>query len=168
MSDESQVDETAENEEGTDEQLEAAPELTQDELLKEVAKLRREAASRRVANKEKDARLKEYDDWKKSQMTEVDRAKAETAELQSTVRELLSEKNRNTAAAKAGLDLEFADRILGDTLEEMTADAKRLAASLGKTAPRKASDALAGQRGKGVGQNAVPSENDWLLAELRK
>jgi hypothetical protein len=166
MSDESQVDDnTNENEdEGTE--LDASPELSAEDLLKEVAKLRKEAASRRVKNKDLDAKLSEYEEWKKSQMSDLDRAKAEKAELEQTVLELKQETWRTAAASKAGLDADWADRVQGETKEEMIADAKRLAAALGEKTPGVGS--LAGKRGKPVGSNPVQDEDAWLRAELMK
>lgn len=149
-------------------ELEAGSGLSEEEKDALIAKLRKEAAGRRVSNKEKDAQLKEYADWKLSQMTEVERAKAEKAELQSELKALREENWRDKAAQKAGLDPDFADRVLGETYEEMFADAKRLAAALGKTTPRTASDALAGKRGKPVGGSATMTEDEWLRSELLK
>lgn len=131
MSEESQEDTTSTTE--NDGQNTAGTEsvLTLEDAIKEIGKLRKEAGSRRLKNKETLRKLDEYDEWKKSQMSEVERAKAEKAELEQTVLELRREKWQIDAAAKAGLDPDFADRIRGDSVEEMVADAKRMAAKLG-------------------------------------
>ena len=168
MSDESQVDDNTNENEDEGAELDASPELSAEDLLKEVAKLRKEAASRRVKNKDLDAKLSEYEEWKKSQMTEVERAKAEKAELEETVRSLQQENWRRDAAAKADLDPTWADRVQGETKEEMVADAKRLAEALSGQSKSPGVGSLAGKRGRGVGTAPVMSDDDWLRAELSK
>ena len=158
---------TTEENEGTVESASAAPELTREELLAEVSKLRKESAGRRVAKKEVDAKLKEYEEWKLSQLSEVDRAKAETAKAEETVRVLLMEKAQRNAAKKAGLDPDYADRLRGETEEEMVADAKALVAKgFGTKTSSTASNGLAGKRGKPVGAGAEQTESDWFRKQF--
>lgn len=152
----SQVDETAVDESVDD--VDEASELSKEDLLAEVQKLRREAGGRRVQNKalkaEQDAKLAEYEEWKKSQMTETERLKVEKAALEQTAKELLSEKRRTAAAIKLGLDLEDIDLIKGDTEEEVMASAKRLAARLGVKKESSSEGLFPGKRGKPVGSGA--------------
>ena len=63
---------------------------------------------------------------KEAEMTETDKLKvrAETAEAQTA--KLLLEKQRGKVAAKVGLPLILADRIKGETPEEMEEDAKQM------------------------------------------
>lgn len=168
MSEESQVDENIVEDENEIDESGTQVELSQEDLLKEVAKLRKEAASRRVKNKDLDSKLKEYDDWKRSQMSEVERERAEKAELLNTVRVLREESWRRDAASKAGLDPDFADRLNGETEDELIADAKRLAAKLGKTGTRSSQDALAGKRGRPVGGAGTITEDEWFRSEFLK
>jgi acyl-CoA reductase-like NAD-dependent aldehyde dehydrogenase len=121
----SQVDnavETFENEGG------AQGKLTYEELAAELAKVRREAAAKRVTNKELDSKLKEYDDWKQSQMSELEKANARAKALEEERKADLIE----LAIAKHGLDEGDADLIAGNTKEEIFASAKRLSDRIGK------------------------------------
>lgn len=127
--------------------------LTPEQLRAELAKVRREAASRRVLTKEQAAQLKELDDWKKSQMTEAERLKAERDDAVSKLKEAETEKLQRKVARAAKLPSHLADRIRGGTEEEMRVDAEALAASL----PNAPSGGLfGGQRGSAVGADSPP------------
>lgn len=168
MSEESQVDTNTEVDEGSADETGSQVELTREELLVEVSKLRRESAKKRVAKKEVDAKLQEYETWKLSQMSELDRAKAEKAKVEETLQELLREKHQAKAAQKAGLDPDFADRIRGETEDEMLADAKALVAKGFKASGSNGAGNLAGKRGKPVGANADQTESSWFREQLSK
>ena len=135
--------------------------LTIDDYKQIVSKLRKEAGNRRVKSKEIQAQLDEYNNWKKSQMSEVERANAEKAELEAELNSYRKEKLQSKVAEKAGLDAEFTDLINGDTEEEMLAHAKRLKERLGPRAAT-AKDTRPGSRGKPVGADAGDSVNDWF------
>lgn len=166
MSEESQVGESTE-EVNPEAQSGTESELTREDLLKVVADLRKENAGSRVRNKtereEITRKLNEHDEWKKSQLSEVDRLKAEKDDAVKLATDLLREKRQATAAKKAGLDPDLADRISGDSDEEMLADAKKLAAKLPTkgTAPD-ANSMFAGQRGAAVGSGKDANEADWF------
>lgn len=159
--DESTVDEGNEGE---------ATGLTPDEMLSEIKKLRKEAASRRVSKKTADAetarKLEEYDAWKKSQMTETQRLQAEKDELAATNRELLREKRQRDIGTAVGLDPDFHELIKGDDEDEMKAHAKRLAAKLGTSKAPSKESLFPGRRGKPVGteteQDASAAFNNFM------
>lgn len=132
-----------------------AGELGLEEMKTELAKVRREAASRRVANKETEAKLAEYDKWKLSQMSELEKAQAERAQFEKDAESAAREAAQLKAAAKAGLSLDLADRVRGDSFEDMIEDAKKLAAR----APASGStgDLFGGSRGKAVGTKGPKS-----------
>jgi hypothetical protein len=71
------------------------------------------------------------------------------------------------AAEDAGLPARVAPKLVGDSLEELRADAVQLAADLGRPVPRKATvplpDTHAGARPDGQ-----PSGTDLLLAASRQ
>lgn len=142
------------------------PELSVEDLKAALARANREAAGRRVTNKEKEAELAEYREWKKAQMSEVDRLKTEKADLQAQYDRVQKENLQRKTAAKAGLDPKLATRIHGDSEEEMLADAKALAAEFvgGKTST--ASGLLAGARGRPVGQDAEETESEWFRKQF--
>lgn len=149
-----------------DEQVE--PELTVEELKAALARANREAAGRRVSNKEKEAELAEYREWKKNQMSEVDRLKAEKAEMEAEVRQVRRENLQRKVAAKAGIDPKLATRLVGDSEEEMLADAKALAAEMPGSGKSTASGLLAGSRGRPVGATAEETDAEWFRKQFSK
>lgn len=146
---------------------ESTSKLSYEELEAELARTRKEAASRRVSSKEKEAELAEYREWKKSQMSEVDRLKSERAEMEAEVKQIRRENLQRKVASKVGLDPDFASRIHGDSEEEMLADAKALASKLPGGKPS-ASGLLAGKRGGPVGSGAEESESEWFRKQFSK
>lgn len=116
----------------TEEDDSLSDERSVEELKAELKKVRREAASRRVANNQKEAELAEFRKWKDSQKTELQTAQERAAELEKLVSDY-EKKDLQLAAAKAAkLDLDLADRIRGNTPEEMLEDAQKLAEKAGK------------------------------------
>lgn len=116
----------------TEEDGNLSDERSVEELKAELKKVRREAASRRVANNQKEAELAEFRKWKESQKTELQKAQERAAELEKLVADYEKRDMQLAAAKAAKLDLDLADRIRGNTPEEMLEDAKRLAEKTGK------------------------------------
>lgn len=168
MSEESQVDTTLTAEVEGDESQDGQRTLSYEELAAEVAKLRRENGNKRVKNKELDAKLKEYDDWRKSQMSEVDRAKAEKAEVEKELHALRQEKLQSVAARKAKLDPDLADRIKGETEEEMFEDARRLAKKYPASSSSGAGLFGGASGGRPVGEGKEESEDSWFRKQFEK
>ncbi len=107
----------------------------------------------------------ELAELKKSQMTEVEKLKAELAEkdalLQSKDQELSSLKLERVKAAKlaeAGVAAEWIDSVSGTTEEEVAASVTRLAARL-KVEPPKAA--------QGAGQTGIQRQSESLLGMTR-
>jgi len=167
MSDEVQETEevTTTTDESTEDEGSQDDNLSIEDYKRIVAKLRREAGSRRLKAKEVEEKLKEYDDWKKSQMSEVDRVKAERAELETELKQYRMEKLQKSVAAKAKLDAEFADLIKGDSEEEMLAHAKTLKARLATSGNPEGT--RPGVRGAPVGGDAHATANEWFLEQMR-
>lgn len=76
------------------------------------------------------------EDRKKAAMTETERLKAELEESKKKLAELSKAEQRRVVAEKVGLPLVFADRLKGETLEELEADAKILLEALPKGPPK--------------------------------
>ena len=83
----------------------------------------------------------------KAEMSETDRLKAEVAERDVTIKELTTKSQQREIADKVLLPAIFADRIKGETPEEMEADARllleaipkgKIAANAGATNPGEA------------------------------
>lgn len=130
-----------------------------------IRDLRKENAKHRTDKNATKAELDEYKAWKDSQKSELQKAQDRAAELE---RELNSSKltTRQIAAAKkAGLDLDLADRVRGDSDDEMLEDAKSLALLFGgdnKGASGGGRQA-AGTQGKGaVGTGTKSTSGGWF------
>src|SRR5262245_28523943 len=117
------VDETQDVEGNeSDDSADVLETLGEDDLRKEIKKLRRESAKHRTKNAAKDAELEEFRVWKDSQLTELEKAQKRAGELQSELSKFQLKDNQEKAAKKAGLDPELSDRVRGDSFEDMVAD----------------------------------------------
>lgn len=155
--DEEPVEDDSEDEE-TDTDL---SKLSKEELAKIARKLRRENAKRRVTTNQTTKEIEEFRKWKESQLTEKERLTARIKELEQEKASADHDKLVRRVAKKAGLSLEVADRLRGETEEELLEDAISLAKLVGK---RSASTAAqhAGNRGTPVGAGGTPSDSDWF------
>jgi hypothetical protein len=113
----------------------------------------------------------ELAELKKSQMTEVEKLKAELAEkdalLQSKDQELSSLKLERVKAAKlaeAGVAAEWIDSVSGTTEEEVAASVTKLAARLKVEPPRAAQGA--GQTG--IQSQVKNSSKIWTQSEIKE
>lgn len=150
----------------------AAPELTREELLAELARVRTEAGGRRVAGKEKDALLAtiraENEALKREKMTESQKLQADNEALRNENKVLAREKLQRAVAKATKLDPDLADLLTGESEEEMTKVAKKLVARVGEF---KAGDAptansmLAGKRGKPV-ESSAEATGDAILRKM--
>ena len=102
----------------------------QAELTKTRAALKaanKEAAGRR---KKLEAFEKAEDERLKAEMSEIDRLKLEADQLAAENKLLKFTGQQSNIAAEVGLPTAFADRIKGDTPEDMKADAEALLAAM--------------------------------------
>jgi len=79
---------------------------------------------------------KEENERKKAELSEIDRLKLEKQEADQKLAKLGREKQQREIAEKVKLPFVLADRIKGETPEEMEADARQLFESLPKAAPK--------------------------------
>jgi len=160
----SQVDEVTEPDETELEDLEDSEveKLSVEDLKRELAKTRKEAASRRVQGKDVASQLAELKALKERDMTELQKAQARTAELEEIVARESKTKLQRKVARAVGLSVDLSDRILGESEADMLEDAKHLLAKTGKT---KSTITSRGTVGSPVGQGA-PESDDWLRAAL--
>lgn len=129
----------------------------------EIRDLRGEAAKRRTDQKAaEDARLKEQGEWKRLY-------EAKDAEL-STLRDDIKRRERldlaRVACERSRLPMTFADRLRGETAEELEADAKAFAAAM----PAPVAPSTEGGRGIGghehTGPGLPPDQAAAYLKEL--
>lgn len=146
-----------------------ANELSHEDALKELAKVRKEAAAKRVANKELSDKAAKYDEYLKSQMTEIQRKDAEIAELKEKNVELSVGSVREKVALKYGLDAETAQLFLGDLVDEDKLEER--ASAIAKLAPKdekQKGKSFAGRRGSAVQPTSEepPSFGSFLKGAL--
>lgn len=120
-------------EEATEEVIVEEPEeekFDKERAMATIKNLRRFEKDTVKLQKQIDAfKLKEAED-KKAKLSEIDRLKLEKQEVDQKYALLLLDTQRSAAAKKVGLPNIFADRINGDTLEEMEEDAKLLLSAI--------------------------------------
>lgn len=130
-----------------------------DDLKAMVKRYRKEAGDRRIANKRSEAELEEFRKWKKTNKSELETLKAEVEEYRTQAKAAAESERRREAAKSAKLPLKFAERLRGETEEELLEDAKALAAELKL-------QRLPGTSGKPVSAKAN-NEKDWFNALVR-
>jgi hypothetical protein len=131
--------------------------LSHEDALKELAKVRSEAASRRVANKELEAQAQKWKEYEESQKSELQKLQDAVAERDKRIAEKELEVTRSKIAREFNVSDDDLDLLNGDE-ENM----KRLAAKLGNKKSSNDSrppDLLAGNRGTPVNKNAQSTSN---------
>lgn len=118
--------------------------------LKELEKVRRESARRRIKEKENEAAAKKWQEHLDSQKTEMERMTERQAELEAELSALRTEKLQRDIAAEVGLDPEMAEFIRGESESEMRESAQKLADKFSVSSPSMETGLLAGSRGEPV------------------
>jgi len=136
------------------------------DALKELDKVRKEAAARRVQSKENEEKASKWEEHVRSQKTDLERLTEDKEKLAEEAKNLRLENLRNSVAIKTGLDPELVEFLTGETEDELTAKAKKLIAKSAK--PAKPADFFAGQRGTAVGKDLNESINDWFADAWNK
>jgi DNA repair exonuclease SbcCD ATPase subunit len=116
---------------------EMEPEEFDKERAMETIKKQRESERRALATAEKlQKELEKYQEaerkQKEAEMTETDKLKAELAEREAKLKSLELAQLQRQAADKFNLPAEFANRLKGETLEELETDAEAIAKLLPK------------------------------------
>lgn len=141
--------------------------LSHEDALKELAKVRSEAADRRIKNRELEDQAKKWREYEESQKTELQKLQDSVAERDKR----LAEKDQDILRSKIAREHNVADEDL-DLLVGDEANMKRLAERLGKPqgtdAPRRPVDLLAGNRGTAVNGKTTGFNMDDLIRGSRK
>jgi hypothetical protein len=137
----------------TDQTQETPTTLSHEEALAELKRVRAEAASRRVANRELEENAKKWKEYEDSQKTELEKLQAQIAERDKALADKELEVRRTKIAKEFNVADEDLDLLVGDE-ENM----KRLANRLGKkeetpSTDKRPADLLAGKRGTPVGSS---------------
>lgn len=127
--------------------------LSHEDALAELAKVRAEAAERRIKNRELEEQAKKWQDYEESQKTELQKLQDAVAARDKQLAEKELEVTRTKIAKQYEVADEDLDLLIGDE-ESM----KRLASKLGKKEakdePKRPVDLLAGNRGTPVGKSS--------------
>ncbi|WP_052067988.1 hypothetical protein [Rhodococcoides fascians] len=112
----------------------------------------------RAARKAAEAKVKEFEDGKltadQKLQRDADESKTKVGQLEADNGKLTLENGRLRAALTEGLPVDWADRVRGETDEEMLADAKKIKASLRDSG---AGDSTEGAGHRGDGDSGVGS-----------
>lgn len=136
--------------------------LSHEDALKELQKVRAEAAARRVANKELESQAQKWKEYEESQKTELQKLQDAVAERDKRLADKELEVTRAKIAKQFNVADDDLDLLVGDE-ESM----KRLAAKLGTTKKEPSPvDLLAGNRGTPVG-GKTPSGSSFMDALIR-
>lgn len=134
--------------------------------LKEIEKLRKENAAKRVKNKDTETELEEFRQWKESQKTEVERLLEAKESAERELKTLRAESLRNQIAAEVNLDPDLYEFVTGADAEEMRAKATKLA-SKAKTREANSPESLhAGNRGTYIAGSNKKSAGGLFLEHL--
>lgn len=129
------------------------PTLSHEDALKELSKVRAEAADRRIKNRDLEEQAKKWREYEESQKSELQKLQEAVAERDAKLAEKELEVTRTRIAKEYEVDDADLDLLIGDE-ESM----KRLASKLGKKdskdEPKRPVDLLAGNRGTPVGKGS--------------
>lgn len=130
----------------------------------EAEKWKAHARKQEARAKENAEKAKEYDTFKASQMSELEKAQAEAADLKAKLEEMTaSQKAAELSAIKARVGLEknlppaLIDRLQGEDEKSIAADADKLLASIPSDGPTRV-DIGQGDRGASAAAASNPLE----------
>lgn len=160
-------------EQGFENWLKNQPENVQKMYLDQVGGLKSALDKEREANKsnkgaaEKLAKLeKEAEEKRKAELSESERLKLEKDQAEKKAAALELKDMQRTAADKAGLPAEFADRLKGTTPEEMAEDAKKLLEAMPKQEKKKQekiNNNAPSSEGKDAAEMTSQEKSDFLF-----
>lgn len=125
-----------------------------------IRKQREELKQAKKAAAELEKYRKAEEERKQAEMTESERLKAELAKAQAELKQSQLDVMKRQSAATTGLPPAFADRLKGETLEELEADAKVILDALPKQKAAPNSGATI------PGENGKPEET-WAQKKQR-
>jgi hypothetical protein len=136
------------------------------------AELARVQAALKEANNEAAARRKKLEAFeaaeakrKEGEMTELQKAQAKLAEYEAKVKQHERKEAQTAAAVKAGLPAAFADRLKGETPEELEADAKQLLEALPKADVKKPTPTISATNPGGASGGLTQEQRDAQARE---
>lgn len=143
--------------------------MSYDDLMTELSRVRNEAASRRIENRELKEQADKWKQYEDSQKTELQRLQEALAERDKKLSSYELERTRISVAKELGLDVDDADLLTGSDEATIRKQAERLKERIGKVEEKNSSrpaDLLAGNRGTPVGTSAHTSNVDDLIRQM--
>jgi hypothetical protein len=144
--------------------------LSYEELEAELKSVRSEAASRRIANRELEAKAKQWEEYEDSQKTELQKLQDDLAKRDVELSEYRLGKLKHSVVKEFGLDSEDEELLTGSDEATIRKQAEKLKARLGKvteTTSRPA-DLLAGSRGTPIGGSDARNPIDDLIRGMAR
>lgn len=136
--------------------------LSHEDALKELAKVRAEAADRRIKNRELEDKAKKWQEYEDSQKTELEKLQAAVAERDKRLADKELEVTRSKIAREFNVADEDLDLLVGDETN-MKRLAERIGKPKGTEEPKRPVDLLAGNRGTSVtGKSSSFSMDDFI------
>lgn len=144
--------------------------LSEEQLREELSKVRREAASRRIENRELKEKADRWTEYEESQKTEMQKLQDALAQREQELSGLKLERTKVAIAREVGLDVDDAELLSGTDEATLREQAEKLKARLTpRQEQRSPADLLAGKRGAPVGTKAdTVSMDDMIRASARR
>jgi hypothetical protein len=141
--------------------------LTHEQALAELAKVRREAAAKRVALREQEEKAKKWQEYEESQKTELQKLQDTVAERERALAEKDLEITRSKIAREFNVADEDLDLLVGDE-DNMKRLAQRLGKPAGEAQASRPADLLAGNRGTPLGGSTNTfSMDDFIRGSVK-
>lgn len=138
--------------------------LSVEQLKEELSKVRREAASRRIENRDLKEKADKWSQYEESQKTEMQKLQDALAQREQELSGLKLERTKVAIAREVGLDADDAELLSGTDEAKLREQAEKLKARLQpKQDKQPPADLLAGKRGAPVGTGADTVSMDALI-----
>jgi hypothetical protein len=144
-------------------------ELSPEELKAELKRVRQEAASRRIANRELEEQAKKWREYEESQKTELQKLQEALAERDQKLSSYELKEVKLGLIDEFGLDKDDLDLLTGSDEASNRVIAEKLKAKMEKLGSANASrpaDLLAGNRGNPVGSTNDTNSFDDMLRRM--
>lgn len=147
--------------------------LSYEDLQNELKKVRAEAASRRIANRELEEKAKRWEEYEESQKTEQQKLQEALEAREAELNKFKLSEEKRGLIKEFGLEDDDIDLLTGSDVESNRKIAERLKAKMEKnngnaTASSRPADLLAGNRGTPVGSTNDNNNFDDFIRNLAK
>lgn len=162
---------TEEKPEGNQENNDAPKKLSYEEMEAELKRVRQEAASRRITNRELEEKAKKWQEYEDSQKTELQKLQEALAEKDKTLSNYQLNEMKLGLIDEFGLEKDDLDLLTGSDEDSNRKIAERLKAKnekIAKNSSSRPADLLAGNRGNPVGSTNDTNTFDDMLRRMAR